>query len=102
VDHDQLVLVHARALLAGPGIAVADADLAVPEKVLGLVPGFLPARRVREAVAGYADAVAAGSLIVVSCWPGWRASCETTADRVLAARTKPGCLAAAMRLASRA
>ena len=53
-------------MLADPALGEVI-DLAKPAcVVLGLVPGFLPARQIREVVAGYADAVAAGSIIVIS------------------------------------
>jgi hypothetical protein len=76
------------ALLAGDddGVAPVDQDLADPAAVLadpafgevvdpaepvcvifGLVLGLMPARQAREVVAGYADLLAPGSLLVVSC-----------------------------------
>lgn len=76
------------ALLAGDdnGVASVDQDLADPAAVLadpafrevvdpaepvcvifGLVLGLMPARQAREVVAGYADLLAPGSLLVVSC-----------------------------------
>jgi O-methyltransferase involved in polyketide biosynthesis len=86
VDWDPVVLSHARALLAGPGVAVAAADLRDPAAVLadpdlravinpaepvcvilGAVLHFLDAGTAREATAGYARLIAPGSCLVISC-----------------------------------
>ena len=87
IDHDPIVAMHAEVLLADDeGTAVADADLADPAAVLahpdvravidpaepvciilGLVLGLMPARQAREVVAGYADLIAPGSYVVISC-----------------------------------
>ena len=87
IDHDPIVIAIARALLAGDeGTAAAAADLTDPAAVLahpdvravidpaepvciilGLVPGLMPARQAREVVAGYADLIAPGSYVVISC-----------------------------------
>jgi O-methyltransferase involved in polyketide biosynthesis len=86
VDWDPMVLSHARALLAGPSVAVAAADLRDPAAVLadpelravinpaepvcvilGAVLHFLDARTAREATAGYARLIAPGSCLVISC-----------------------------------
>ena len=85
VDRDAMVLSHARALLAGPGIAVADADLRDPAAVLaspdlrevidpagpvcvilGAVLHFLDADAARAVAAGYARLMAPGSCLVIS------------------------------------
>lgn len=107
VDHDPFVIVHAAALLAADkGIAAVDADLADPASVLadpellrvidpaepvcavlGLVLSLMPARQAREVVAGWADLVAPGSCVVISCgrcddealWVKLREAC-TSAD----------------------
>lgn len=72
------------ALLAGDddGVASVDQDLADPAAVLAdpafrevvdpaepvcVIFGLVPARQAREVVAGYADLLAPGSLLVVSC-----------------------------------
>ncbi|MGH3228503.1 MAG: SAM-dependent methyltransferase [Streptosporangiaceae bacterium] len=86
VDRDQVVLAHARALLAGPGAAVADADLRDPAAVLtdpelravidladpvcvifGAVLHFMDADTAREVTTGYAQRIPAGSCLVISC-----------------------------------
>ena len=87
VDHDALVLSHARALLAGPpGVAVAAADLRDPAAVLadpellavidpaepacvilGAVLHFLDAQTARQVTAGYARRIAPGSCLAISC-----------------------------------
>jgi hypothetical protein len=86
VDLDPMVLSHARALLAGPGVAVAAADLRDPAGVLadpelravidpaqpvcvilGAVLHFLDAGTAREVTAGYARLIAPGSCLVISC-----------------------------------
>ena len=87
IDHDPLVTIHAGALLADDeGTAAADADLADPAAVLahpdvravidpaepvciifGLMLGLMPVRQAREVAAGYADLVAPGSYVVISC-----------------------------------
>lgn len=85
VDHDPLAVSHLRALYRAEGTAVLQADLTGPDAVLGdpalktvidlaqpvcvilgLVLGFLPARRAREVVAGYARLIAPGSVVVLS------------------------------------
>jgi len=87
IDHDPFVTMHAEVLLADDeGIAVADADLTDPASVLarpevravidpaepvclvlGLALGFMPVRQACDVVAGYADLVAPGSCVVISC-----------------------------------
>jgi hypothetical protein len=87
IDHDPIVAMYAQMLLADDkGTAAADADRADPAAVLarpdvravidpaepvciilGLVPGLMPARQAREVVAGYADLIAPGSYVVISC-----------------------------------
>jgi O-methyltransferase involved in polyketide biosynthesis len=87
VDHDPVVIAIAGALLADDeGTAAVDANLADPASVLtdpafravidpaepvclvfGLVLGLLPGRQARQVVAGYADLVAPGSYVVLSC-----------------------------------
>ncbi len=87
VDHDRIVAAHSRAFRApAKGVAVAEADLTDPASVLarrdvravidpaepvcivlGLVLSFMPARQAREVAAGYADLVAPGSYVVISC-----------------------------------
>ena len=85
VDRDPLVISHARAMLAGPGTAVTDADLTEPGKVLadpglleviGLgepvllviaaVLHFTGSGEARALVAGYAERLASGSMVAVS------------------------------------
>lgn len=86
VDLDPMVLSHARALLAGPGVAAVAADLRDPAAVLsdpdlravldpaepvcvifGAVLHFLDAGTAREVTAGYARLIAPGSCLVISC-----------------------------------
>ena len=87
VDSDPIVTAHVRAqLAAGDETAAVEADLADPAAVLaqpalravidlnepvclifGQVLSLMPARQVREIVAAYADLVAPGSFIAVSC-----------------------------------
>jgi len=86
VDSDAVVLLHARALLAGPGAAAVAGDPARPGDVLGsgelrevidlgepaavLLAGTLggmDAGTARAAVRGYAAGLAPGSAIAVSC-----------------------------------
>ena len=87
VDIDPIVVLHSKAFRApAKGVAVAGADLTDPAAVLaspgvravinpaepvcvifGLVLSLLPARRAREVVAGYADLIAPGSYVVISC-----------------------------------
>jgi O-methyltransferase involved in polyketide biosynthesis len=86
VDHDPMVLSHARALLAAPGVATVAADLRDPAAVLadpelravidpaqpvcvvlGAVLHFLDADTAREVTAGYARLIAPGSALVISC-----------------------------------
>jgi O-methyltransferase involved in polyketide biosynthesis len=86
VDIDPMVLSHARALLAGPGVAAVAADLCDPAAVLadpelraaidpaepvcvilGAVFHFLNAGTAREATAGYARLIVPGSCLVISC-----------------------------------
>lgn len=87
VDNDCVVVAHSRAFRApAKGAAVAGADLTDPASVLarrhvraimdlaepvcvvlGLVLGLMPARQAREVVAGYADLIAPGSWVVLSC-----------------------------------
>ena len=81
-----MVLAHARALLAGPGVAAAAADLRDPAGVLadpdlravidpagpvcvilGAVLHFLNAGAAREVTAGYARLIAPGSCLIISC-----------------------------------
>jgi O-methyltransferase involved in polyketide biosynthesis len=80
------VLAHARALLAGPGVAAVTADLSDPAAVLadpelravinpadpvcvilGAVLHFLDADAAREVTVGYARLIAPGSYVVISC-----------------------------------
>ena len=84
IDNDPLVISHARALLATSDGTVAD--LAAPAAVLahpgvravidpaepvcitlGLVLSLMAARQAREVVAGYADLIAPGSYVAISC-----------------------------------
>jgi SAM-dependent methyltransferase len=86
VDTDAVVLAHARALLAGPGVTAAAADLRDPAAVLadpdlravidpagpvcvilGAVLHFLDADTARAVTAGYARLIAPGSCLVISC-----------------------------------
>ena len=86
VDLDPMVLSHARALLAAPGVAAVAADLRDPAAVLadpdlravidpaepvcvilGAVLHFLDAGTAREVTAGYARLIAPGSCLVISC-----------------------------------
>ena len=86
VDHDPMVLSHARALLAGPGVAAVAADLRDSAAVLadlelravidpaepvcvifGAILHFLDAATAREVTAGYARLIAPGSCLVISC-----------------------------------
>jgi S-adenosyl methyltransferase len=87
IDNDPVVTSHVRAMLVtGDGDGVVDANLADPAAVLadpawravidlaepvclvfGLVLGLMPARQAREVVAGYADLVAPGSFVAISC-----------------------------------
>ena len=86
VDLDPMVLSHARALLAGPGLAAVAADLRDPDAVLadpelravidpaepvcvilGAVLHFLDADAARQVTAGYARLIAPGSCLVISC-----------------------------------
>jgi O-methyltransferase involved in polyketide biosynthesis len=81
-----MVLSHARALLAGPGVAAVAADLRDPAAVLadqdlravinpaepvcvilGAVLHFLDANAAREVTAGYTRLIAPGSYVVISC-----------------------------------
>lgn len=85
VDSDPVTVSHADALLACPGVAVAEADLARPGEVLAheavreiIVPGeplcvifsgvlhFMPATAAREVAAGYVQRIASGSVVVIS------------------------------------
>lgn len=87
VDNDSIVLAHSRVFRApARGVAVAGADLADPAAVfaspgvravidtaepvcvvLGLVLSLMPAAQARRVVAGYADLLAPGSCVVISC-----------------------------------
>ena len=90
VDIDPSVIAHVRAAAHvedwAEGIAVTEADLTDPAAVLkdpalravidpaepvcpvlGLVLSLMPAWQAREVVAGYADLVAPGSCVVISC-----------------------------------
>src|SRR2546430_16600988 len=96
VDNDPVACLHSRMFRAHvrrgddlepvEGVAVAEADLRGPGELLlnpevltvinmaepvclvfGLALGLMPARQAREVVAGYADLVAPGSYVVVSC-----------------------------------
>ena len=86
VDRDPMVLSHARALLAAPGVAAVAADLRDPAAVLadpdlravmdpaepacvilGAVLHFLDAGTARAVTAGYARLIAPGSCLVISC-----------------------------------
>jgi len=86
VDTDPVVLSHARALLAGPGVAAVAADLRDPATVLadpelravlnpaesvcvifGAVLHFLDADTAREVTTGYARLIAPDSCLVISC-----------------------------------
>lgn len=101
VDRDPMVLSHARALLAAPGVAAVAADLcdpavvlAAPELravidpaepvcvILGAVVHFLDTDTAREVTAGYARLIAPGSCLVISC--------ATYDDEVLAKRLAAG------------
>lgn len=130
VDSDPVVLSHSKALRAhvrrgedlepAEGVTVAEADLREPGKVLanpevlavidpaepvclvfGLVLGLMPAARAREVVAGYADLIAPGSCVVISCarvdddvmWKGLRAACTATTPRNHTPRQMAGFLA---------
>jgi O-methyltransferase involved in polyketide biosynthesis len=86
VDHDPVVLAHARALLAtGDGVAAIDADLRDPAAILapsdlravidparpvavilGAVLHFLDADSARAVTAGYVRLIAPGSCLVIS------------------------------------
>jgi hypothetical protein len=86
VDRDPMVLSHARALLAAPGVAAVAADLRDPAAVLadpelravldpvqpvcvilGAVLHFLDAGTARAVTAGYARLIAQDSCLVISC-----------------------------------
>jgi len=86
VDRDPMVLSHARALLAAPGVAAVAADLREPAVVLadpellavidpaepvcvilGAVVHFLDADTAREVTVGYARLITPGSCLVISC-----------------------------------
>ncbi len=87
VDYDPMVKSHCRAEYdAEPGLAVIKADLTDPPAllkdpaltavidpaepvcvILGLVLSLMPARQAREVVTGYANLIAPGSLVVISC-----------------------------------
>ena len=85
VDRDPMVLSHARALLAAPGVAAVAADLRDPATVLadpelravldpaepvcvilGAVLHFMDADAARAVTAGYARLIAPGSCLVIS------------------------------------
>lgn len=85
IDTDPMVLSHARALLARPGMAVAEADLtdaagvlAAPELkdvidpavpvcvILAAVLHFIDADAARKVIAGYASLIAPGSCLAIS------------------------------------
>ena len=85
-DNDPVVLAHARALLAAPGVPAVTADLRDPAAVLadpdlraviapaepacvilGAVLHFLDAGTARDVTAGYARLIAPGSCLVISC-----------------------------------
>jgi hypothetical protein len=123
VDADPEVTDHADAVLALSGVhdvAAVRADLRDPGTVLadqglrkliepaepvclilGLVLNLMSARRAREVVAGYADLVAPGSYVVISCarfdddvmWKGLRAACTAAAPRNHTRRQIAGFLA---------
>jgi hypothetical protein len=121
VDNDLLVCSHVRAVLAtDERVQAAQADLTDMSAVLGqeavkavidpaepvclifgLVLNLMAARRAREVVAGYADQVAPGSLVVITCarvddevmWKGLRAACTTASPRNHTRRTVEGFLA---------
>jgi SAM-dependent methyltransferase len=86
VDLDPMVLAHARALLAGPGVAAVAADLRDPAAVLAdpdlravIAPAepacvilaavlhFMDAVAAREITAAYVRLLAPGSCLVISC-----------------------------------
>jgi hypothetical protein len=86
VDTDPMVLSHARALLAAPGVAAVAADLRDPTAVLadpelravlnpaepmcvilGAALHFLDPGTAREVTTGYARLIAPGSCLVISC-----------------------------------
>ena len=89
MTYDPIVLTHARALLAGPGVAAVAADLRDPAAVLadlelravldpaepmcvilGTVLHFLDAGTAREVTAGYARRlIAPGSCLVLAARP---------------------------------
>ena len=87
VDNDPIVVSHSRAFRVGAkGVAVVDADLTDPASVfarrgvravidpaepvcivLGLVLSLMPGHQAREVVSGYADLIAPGSCVIISC-----------------------------------
>jgi O-methyltransferase involved in polyketide biosynthesis len=86
VDRDPMVMSHARALLAAPGVTAVAADLRDPATmladpelravidpaepvcvILGAILHFLDAGTAREVTAGYARLIAPGSCLVISC-----------------------------------
>lgn len=89
------------AVLKDPALT-AVIDLAEPVcAILGLVLHLLPARQAREVVTGYADLIAPGSLLVISCprfddevlWKELRAACTTASPRNHTRRAITGFLA---------
>lgn len=121
IDNDLMVCSHVRAVLAtDERVQAARADLTDVSAVLGheavkavidpaepvclilgLVLGLMPAARAREVVAGYADLVAPGSFVVISCarfddgamWNQVRAACTAASPRNHTRRTIGGFLA---------
>lgn len=109
VDNDPMVCAHVGALLAtDEGLQAAQADLTEVSALLGheavkavidlaepvclifgLVLSLMPAARAREVVAGYADLIAPGSCVVISCarvddevmWKGLRTTCTAAVPR---------------------
>jgi len=85
VDNDRLVISHARALLAGPGVAVIPGDVREPASILAAaakagpidlgtpacvllaaILHFLPPDEADAAVATFIDAMMPGSFLIVS------------------------------------
>lgn len=104
-DDDPLVVAHVRALLCRDGVAMAAADpfdpaavLSSPDLaavtdlgepcclVLGMAAEYMPPDRAAEAVAGYVDALAPGSLAAVCVMQVTAATWEKTSAAYPAAR----------------
>ena len=86
LDKDPVVVSHAAALMAGPGLAAVQSDAADPVTalldaegtglidltrpaclILGCTLSAMAADVARNAVAGYAEALVPGSCIIISC-----------------------------------